>query len=1381
MGIRRCVTTTTCRRGRRTAWAAGLLAALAAAAAADFLLPDPGSKVWYRYALVAGEKLQVVGATSVTGNLHSNGTVDLQSGSVVTGDVTAVGSLTLHGTVNGATQSGAPAVTLPALPSAAELRALADRVIEGNTELANAVVDDVLFVAGDVRVTGTLSGAGAILAEGDIRLEELADGPVPAPDPASRLALVALRDVRIDKNRPFRGALRAGRDVDLQKSLRFDGVAIAGRNLSADKDSQIRFVKLDVAAPVVTIVAPPAGGFVTSALPAIEATYTDDLSGVDLTTVRLLLDGADVTAGAQVGPGGVRFTPTTPLAEGQHAVEARAADVAGNLGTATATFTVDTAGPTVAITAPPAQVVGDETPAITVTYSDATSGVDPATLVVRLDGNPLAGCAVGPGQASCEPPPLTEGIHTVTAAVRDRAGNNGSASHAFELVLRRDNEPPVVEILEPAGGGFVLEARAPIRVRYEDDSGIDLASLALTVNGSPLAAACDTAPDEARCVPDAALPDGDVTLVASIADRFANRGSASVEFAVDSVPLEISVTAPEDGAVTRDVEVVVSGTVGLGVAAVEVNGVPAPLSFGAFSATVPLRQGTNTLVALATKTNGRTGTATVQVVRDEIAPIVRIDSPRDGFVAPNPAVAVTGLVNDLVHGGAEATVVVNGVTAQVSGGAFLVEELPLVRGPNTIEAVATDRVGNTGRHTINVLFQEPVGARIAMADGNGQSGLVRSALPQPLVAVVEDELGNPLAGRLVRFQVTRNNGTVRVSPSAEPERLLQVPTDGAGRAAAWFTLGDTSGQGTNRVVASALGVTGEVEFCATGLAAAPDKVLMTAGDNQRGGVGQPLPMPLEALVVDKDGNPIEGVEVAFEVVKGTGTLDGQTRLLRHTGIDGLVRAVLTLGVQPGINNNVVAATFEGFAGLPATFTASALTPGDPAETRFSGVVLDNAHTPIPGATVRIDGTSVESLTGAQGEFLLTGVPVGHVHLIVDPRLSPRPEVFPPLAFETVTVAGQENILGQPILIPALDLSESQIVGGPQDVTIKMPGVPGLELTVFANSATFRDGARTGRVSITQVHLDKVPMPPPSGTFFMPPAWTVQPAGVAFDPPARIQIPNDGMPAGRMIDIFQFDHDLNQFVNVGKGTTTEDGLAIVSDPGFGITHAGWGGCGQPQPPDTCTCQCDDGNECTRDICTGQPLCLCFYEKLTNSTCCDGVKFDPATQGCCDEEDIFTKKTQCCADDEVVPKKPIPFGDLLDCTERFQCPTWKRQYDGCSLPASPGFDKDNPAGGADTQFAICAGQATCPNPRACDTHDECYQTCYPGGSGALIVAKAGCDVGMYQDMRATCAASQAGFFTRKRCFDFADIYYAGLRLGGDYAFLSRQYNDVCQCCP
>ena len=221
----------------------------------------------------------------------------------------------------------------------------------------------------------------------------------------------------------------------------------------------------------------------------------------------------------------------------------------------------------------------------------------------------------------------------------------------------------------------------------------------------------------------------------------------------------------------------------------------------------------------------------------------------------------------------------------------------------------------------------------------------------------------------------------------------------------------------------------------------------------------------------------------------------------------------------------------------------------------------------------------------------------------------------------MTVAGQINTIGMPISIPALAIASSQVVGGSQDVTLQMPGVAGLELTVLANSAIFPDGSTTGQLTISQVHLDKVPMPPPRGNIFMGPAWTVQPAGVLFDPPARISIPNNGLPPGRVIDIFQFDHTLNQFNNVGKGTVSEDGFVIVSDPGFGITRSGWGGCGTPPLPTFCGCNCNDHNVCTTDSCSN---CACDFPALPNGTpiqgeeckeCSAGKPANKPNGGCC----------------------------------------------------------------------------------------------------------------------------------------------------------------------
>ena len=821
---------------------------------------------------------------------------------------------------------------------------------------------------------------------------------------------------------------------------------------------------------------------------------------------------------------------------------------------------------------------------ITVPAVDAngTPASDPA-IQVFLNGASALDDVDGPiSPTNNAPPNFPVGSTLVAFSATDTAGNSAtvSATVIVENTPPPDTIPPSLSIITPGTGTFVFQKRPTINVSYSDEnSGVNTESFILSVNGNPLQVACTFGNTTGQCTPQADFPEGAVTLVAFIEDEAGNPTSTQSAVVVDTIPVEISLTTPVDGFITQEAEIQVTGAVGANITAITVNGIDATPG-STFTVAVPLREGTNMIVAVATKDNGKTGAASLEVTRDVVAPIVRIDSPRNGFIAVTDVVTVVGQVNDIVNGATDAQVRVNGLEATVANGAFMVIDVPLVRGPNILEATATDAVGNVSQHSITVTFKQPVGARMEIASGNGQAGVVNQPLAQPMIAQVIDEVGNPVAGRIVTFTVTRNSGTLVANQGDSPTRTVQVPTNGSGQAAAFLTLGDSTGEGNNRILVTGLGVAGEAEFCASAVAAAPTNMIMQMGDNQRGVIGHPLPLPLEALVVDEDGNPINDVPVTFSVVKGTGSLDGQPTVERMTGTDGIARAVLTLGGEAGINNNIVSARFPGLAGLSATFVASGLLPGNPADTKFSGVVLDNAQTPIPGAEITINGTALFTTTDEEGQFLLENVPVGAIHLHIDPTNSPRSETFPPLEFETVTVAGQTNILGQPILIPALQTESSKLVGGSQDVVLTMPDVDGLELTVFANSVTCPDGSTQCQVSISQVHMDKVPMVPPGGRIFAP-AWTIQPAGTHFDPPARIQIPNGGLPPGHITDIFQFDHALNQFVTVGKGTVSEDGAVIVSDPGFGILAAGWGGCGRPPQDDTCkakACEDSDADDC-----------------------------------------------------------------------------------------------------------------------------------------------------------------------------------------------------------
>jgi hypothetical protein len=263
-----------------------------------------------------------------------------------------------------------------------------------------------------------------------------------------------------------------------------------------------------------------------------------------------------------------------------------------------------------------------------------------------------------------------------------------------------------------------------------------------------------------------------------------------------------------------------------------------------------------------------------------------------------------------------------------------------------------------------------------------------------------------------------------------------------------------------------------------------------------------------------------------------------------------------LGPEEGITNNRVEATFPNNPGLPVTFVASGLIPGNPEDTSFSGIVLSNTEEPIPGVTVSILNSPLETQTDDQGQFQLTGIPVGAIHLIADGTTATIPGTWPTLEFEVNTISGRDNTVGMPIYLLPIDIPNAQTVSPTQGANIQVSNVPGFSLDIAPGSVTFRDGSQTGSVSVTQVHRDKVPIPPPNG---LNPklVFTIQPPGAVFDPPAPISYPNveGGLP-GEVVDLYSFDHDLGQWVVIGTGTVSEDGAYINSDPGVGIIEGGW---------------------------------------------------------------------------------------------------------------------------------------------------------------------------------------------------------------------------------
>ncbi len=640
-----------------------------------------------------------------------------------------------------------------------------------------------------------------------------------------------------------------------------------------------------------------------------------------------------------------------------------------------------------------------------------------------------------------------------------------------------------------------------------------------------------------------------------------------------------------------------------------VNGTPASVSGNTFTATgVSLREGVNLITATAADGHGGIGSGVVSVILDVTAPLVSITSPAAGSTVTSSAISVAGLVNDSVTGtigSNNMTVTVNGLPAQVATRSYLLPALQLVPGIDTIKVVATDNVGNVGQttQTVNLL---PATSQLSLVklSGDSQTGGVMSVLPQPLVVQLVSASGSAVAGRPVTFTVTRSDGMVEMLPTIS--QAIAITTDAHGRASVLFQLGSRSGLGINQVSATTPGAGGAALFTETSTAGPATQILAVTGENQRSLFGEPLAQAFQVIVEDAYGNPSPGVTVNYNSVGATdGILDNPAP---DTDVNGKAIANLTIGQQEGMGNYAVAADFTGDTGNPATFIASAYAPGPVSNTRVSGTVLDNSQMPVPNATVTIHGTGLSTVTNASGNFRIGGAPVATVTLTVDGSTATTTQTLPFLSFVMQDLPGIDNSLGKPIYLPAIDVNGAQTVGASDPVTLTLAGVPGLAFTVARNSVTFPDGSTVGKLSLSQVKSDLVPMEPSNGTHPNV-VWTLQPAGTKFCVPVKVTVPNtQGMAPGTVTEIFQYEHDLEQFVSVGTAHVSADGSVINSDPGFGITKAGWSRCCTPQVTHGQGISCSSNNICIKPV-IRSGVCL----KLRN----DGAKCKgntPAVQQC-----------------------------------------------------------------------------------------------------------------------------------------------------------------------
>ena len=268
--------------------------------------------------------------------------------------------------------------------------------------------------------------------------------------------------------------------------------------------------------------------------------------------------------------------------------------------------------------------------------------------------------------------------------------------------------------------------------------------------------------------------------------------------------------------------------------------------------------------------------------------------------------AFSGTVVTFAVTGGGGTLSDTSVTTGSTGRAEATLTLGSTAGTNTVTADVSG-ISTTITFTATATAEALVATTLVRLSGNAQTGTVGKELDNPFVAEVQDQNGDALSGVTVTFAVTIGGGSISAS---------SVTTDANGQASTTLTLG--SAAGSNRVVATATGVTATRNFNATAEATVATTIVSISGNNRTATVSTTLSTPFVVEVRDQDGDALSGVTVAFAVTAGGGSLSAASVT---TNASGRAESTLTLGSTVG--TNTVTATVSGITAITFTATGTA--------------------------------------------------------------------------------------------------------------------------------------------------------------------------------------------------------------------------------------------------------------------------------------------------------------------------------------------------------------------------------------------------------------------------------------------------------------------------
>ncbi|KLQ37372.1 type 1 secretion target domain-containng protein [Enterobacter cloacae subsp. dissolvens] len=271
-------------------------------------------------------------------------------------------------------------------------------------------------------------------------------------------------------------------------------VSVSAQDSAGNSASATHGISVDTTSPVVSI-ATLSGDDVLNAAEAQQPLTVHGSSSAEAgQTVTVTLGGKTYTATVANDGTWTLDVPAADLAslsEGALTVTASVNDKAGNNGQTTHTLTVDTVAPTVTIsTVADDDIVNNAEQLAGQTISGTTTAEQGQTVTVSFNGHSYQATVAADGSWSVFVPGrdflgLSDGDYTITAAVSDKAGNPGSATHDVTL----NGDVPTITINTFAQDDIVNAAEhgTPLTVSGTTDAPAGQ-TVTITLNGKTYSA-----------------------------------------------------------------------------------------------------------------------------------------------------------------------------------------------------------------------------------------------------------------------------------------------------------------------------------------------------------------------------------------------------------------------------------------------------------------------------------------------------------------------------------------------------------------------------------------------------------------------------------------------------------------------------------------------------------------------------------------------------------------------------------------------------------------------------------------------------------------------------------------------------------------------------